>query len=162
MKTLNNFLESSTIHGLSHISTTKKFVRIFWIWVVLSGFIAAAILIYHSVQNWAQSPVKTTISTLPITDLRFPKLTVCPPKDTFTNLNFDLLLTKNLTINNDTRSMFADYAFELLHDSFYSEIKENLSIINNDDRYFNWYHGYTEIGIMMFYPTIGSTYFVKT
>ena len=43
--------------------------------------------------------------------------------------------------------MFADYAFELLHDSFYSEIKENLSIINNDDRYFNWYHGYTEIGI---------------
>ena len=153
MKTLNNFLESSTIHGLSHISTTRKFVRIFWIWVVLSGFIAAAILIYHSVQNWAQSPVKTTISTLPITDLRFPKVTVCPPKDTFTNLNFDLLLTKNLTLNNDTRSMFADYAFELLHDSFYSEVIQNVSIISDEDRYYNWYHGFTRLDLPFWQDT---------
>ena len=35
MESIRNFLESSTIHGLSYISTTRKYVRVFWILVVI-------------------------------------------------------------------------------------------------------------------------------
>ena len=89
--------------------------------------------------------MKTTIKTLPIKDLRFPNVTVCPPKNTFTNLNYDLLMAKNIT--NETRNLLSDYAFELLHESFFRDIMDRLSILDIPDRYLNWYHGYTRISL---------------
>ena len=87
MEKLNTFLESSTIHGLSYIAAGRKYVRLFWILVVIGGFSGAGVIIYQSFQSWADSPVKTTIETLPITEITFPKVTVCPPKNTYTDLN---------------------------------------------------------------------------
>ena len=66
METIKNFFESSTVHGLNYISTTKKYVRLFWIIVVISGFTGAGVLIYFSFQDWNDNPIKTTIETLPI------------------------------------------------------------------------------------------------
>ena len=71
------FLETSTIHGLKYIATTKKYVRLFWILVICSGFSGAGYLIYQSFHAWEESPVKTTIETRPIADITFPKATVC-------------------------------------------------------------------------------------
>ena len=85
-------------HGLAHISTPRKFVRLFRIIVVIAGITGAEVLIYTSFQSWDESPIKTTIETLPIKEIDFPKLTVCPPKDTFTNLNYGLLMTENITL----------------------------------------------------------------
>ena len=147
MKELNYFLETSTIHGLYHISTTRKYVKLFWIWVVLGGFSGAFVLIYQSFKGWEDSPYTTTIKTLPITDITFPKVTVCPPKNTFTNLNFDLMLADNLTINDEDRHMLSDYMLDLLHDSFYWELIFNISLIQDEDRYHNWYKGYNLIDI---------------
>ena len=95
MDNIKNFLESTTIHGLNYISTTRKLVRLFWIIVVIGGFTGAGILIHTAFQSWADSPVKTTEETLPITDIIFPKVTVCPPKNTYTDLNYDLMMTEN-------------------------------------------------------------------
>ena len=64
MEMINKCLEASTIHGLSHISTS-------------------------------------TIETLPIINLPFPKITVCPPKNTYTDLNLDLINVGNMTFEND-------------------------------------------------------------
>ena len=147
MKILTKFLEVSTIHGCYHISTSSKLVRIFWIWVVLSGFIGASLLIYNSFQSWRESPVKTTIRTMAIDNLKFPNVTVCPPKNTYTNLNYDLLMAENLTLTNETRTILSTYAFELLHDSFYEGILANLSLIEDPDRFYNWYHGFTMINL---------------
>ena len=116
MDGLRIFLESSTIHGLTYISSTRRYVKLFWILVVVGGFTGAAVLIYESFQSWAVSPVKTTIETHPITELSFPKVTVCPPKNTYTDLNYDLMMTKNMTLDNDTRNHLAYYAIELLYD----------------------------------------------
>ena len=80
MEDMNTFLECSTIHGLLHISTNKKYTRLFWILVVTTGFVGASILIKESFNSWSESPVKTTIETLPISEIKFPKVTVCPPK----------------------------------------------------------------------------------
>ena len=70
---MNNFLESSSIHGLNYISTTRKCVKLFWILVVFTGFTGAAILVHQSFQSWEESPVSTTIETRPIPEITFPK-----------------------------------------------------------------------------------------
>jgi len=145
MEYIHTFLESSTIHGFQYISTGKKYSRIFWILVVIAGFIGAGILIYTSFQSWDESPVKTTIETLPIAEITFPKVTVCPPKDTYTNLNYGLSMTENMTLDNDTRKELANFAFSKLHQNVYAASVKNLSILEDNDRYYNWYHGYTEI-----------------
>ena len=63
---MKEFLENSTIHGLSYISTTKRFSKLFWIVIVLSGFFEASILINSSFQEWKESPIKTIIETFSI------------------------------------------------------------------------------------------------
>ena len=101
MGEFRKFLETSTIHGLSHISLTKKFARLFWTIIVISGFIGAVYLIQESFQFWSQNPIKTTIETLPISEVTFPKVSICPPKGTYTDLNYDLMRMGNRSINYD-------------------------------------------------------------
>ena len=86
MEVVRTFLESSTIHGVGYISSTRKNSRLFWIFVVILGFTGAGLLIRSSFTSWSESPIKTTIETLPISEITLPKVTVCPPKNTFTNL----------------------------------------------------------------------------
>ena len=66
MEGVRTFLESSTIHGLTYISTTRKCVRIFWIGIVIAGFSGAAYMINESFQNWAENPAITNIELLPL------------------------------------------------------------------------------------------------
>ena len=63
MENIKLFLESSTIHGLTFISSTKGQIRFFWIMVVIAGFTGAGIMINQSFNTWNESPVKTTIDT---------------------------------------------------------------------------------------------------
>ena len=88
MTVLTSFLENSSIHGLGFIAQTRAFARVFWVIVVILGFTLASLLIMTSFQDWAENPVTTTIETLPIEKVPFPQITVCPPKNTFTNLNY--------------------------------------------------------------------------
>ena len=39
MDVFKEFLETSTIHGLGYIVSTKKLSRFFWVCVVIAGFI---------------------------------------------------------------------------------------------------------------------------
>ena len=114
MEGVRTFLESSTIHGLTYISTTRKYTRLFWILVVLTGFVGASLLIKESFDSWSESPVKTTIETLPISEITLPKVTVCPPKNTFTDLNYDLMMTENITVTEEIRDEMFKYAVEVL------------------------------------------------
>ena len=145
MDEVKDFLESTTIHGLTYISTTRTLVRVFWIIVVIFGFSTASFLIYQSFQAWEESPVSTTIETLPITKIKFPKVTVCPPKNTFTDLNYDLMELGNKDLDNDTRISLKNNAVDLLYDNLHESIMKNLSLLEHDNAYYNWYHAYTDI-----------------
>ena len=70
IKNFKHFLESSTIHGLTYIATSRKWMRLFWITVVIAGFTGAGYMIYQSFQDWEENPVKTTEETLPITEIQ--------------------------------------------------------------------------------------------
>ena len=145
MEYFRNFLESSSIHGLSYISTTRKLAKILWILTVIAGFTGAGLLIYESFETWQESPVKTTIETLPIEEITFPKVTVCPPKNTYTNLNFDLISAKNMTFSLKERYRILQYTVELLHEPYYTEGLKNTVVIQEENKHSNWYHGYTKI-----------------
>ena len=137
MEGIKTYLESSTIHGFLHISNTRRFVRFFWILVVISGFIGAFTMIYQSFNSWTDSPIKTTIETKPITEITFPKVTVCPPKNTYTDLNYDLMMTENMTLDNDTRQELAKFGVEMLYDHLYDNIMRNMSKLEENDKYYN-------------------------
>ena len=162
MEGFRTFLEHSTIHGLVHISRTRKSVRLFWILVVLLGFTGSGVMIYQSLEAWEENPVSTTIEKRPITEITFPKVTVCPPKNTYTDLNYDLMMTQNITLDNDTRNALTNYAVELLYDYMHDNtIMTNLSMLEDKDRYYNWYHGYTDIE-GLFWDYDGINYFLRT
>ena len=137
MEGVRTFFESSTIHGLGYISTTRRLVRLCWIVIVIAGFTGAGILIYRSFQDWSDNPITTTIETKPIAELTFPKLIVCPPKDTYTDLNYDLMMTENMTLDNDTRNELMNYAVELLNKHSFDSLMTNLSKLQEKDRYYN-------------------------
>ena len=82
METVREFLESSTIHGLAHISTGKvryifsckdttilflqsKPVKVAWLTIVLMGFLSAGHLISKSYTAWqAITTITITITQL--------------------------------------------------------------------------------------------------
>ena len=142
MARISTFLESSTIHGLTYISTTRKYAKVFWILVVLTGFTAAGYLIQTSFQSWADSPIKTTIETLPISEIKFPKVTVCPPKNTYTDLNYDLMLAENFTLTKKMRDNLISYSQKVIDEHTFMD---DLNMFQEEDRYYNWYYGYSKI-----------------
>ena len=84
MEGVREFLEASTIHGLTYISTSKnKFTKLLWIGIVICGFLTASNLINNAFLDWEKSPIATSIETFPISELHFPKIVVCPPKVEF-------------------------------------------------------------------------------
>jgi len=137
------FLESSTIHGLTYISTMRRLTRLFWILVVLGGFSCALYLIHESFNSWADSPITTTIETLPIRKITFPKVTVCPPKDTYTDLNYDLILANDITLSDETRLKLLKNALSKIDDISYMD---KLNMLHEDYRFYNWYYRFTGIG----------------
>ena len=145
MDAFKEFLESSTIHGLVYVSTSRKFVRFLWTVVVVAGFISAGYLISQSFANWADQPIKTTIETLPISKITLPTVTVCPPKDTYTSLNYDLMRMDNVTLDNDTRKELLDYFYWDLHNPYFKDVLKSSSKFKEKNRYQNWYLGITQL-----------------
>ena len=114
MQIFKEFLDTSTIHGLHYISTSRYAIRLFWTCVVLFGLTASGYLIQQSFESWAESPISTAIDSQPTSEVQLPKVTVCPPKNTFTDLNFDLMNLNNATLNNKTKDQVIRFAMEVI------------------------------------------------
>ena len=145
MENLKEFLDTSTIHGLSWISSTKRISRVFWTIVVISGFTTAIVMILQSFDNWKNQPITTTIETLRLSKLTLPNITICPPKHTATNLNFDIMEADKMVLSEEKRKEILDYAIEVYQEDNHKEMMKNLSQIHEEDRGFNWYYGYSKI-----------------
>ena len=148
MAGVNKFLESVSIGGLSHISNAGgKYARLFWLVIVLFGNILAGLIIFESFVDWAKNPIRTTIKTKPITELKFPNVTVCPPHNTFTDLNYDLMMVGNKTLSKEERHDLFEYAVELVEEHVFMD---NLNKLLEQNRFFNWYHGFTTMPIYQY------------
>ena len=145
MEQIREFLDTSTIHGMSWISDSRRWIRLFWIVVVIGGFTGAFVIIFESFYNWDKSPITTTSETLSISDITFPNVTVCPQENSFLNLNFNILKSEKLKLDDDTRRELSDYAIDIIQDEFHKEMMTNLSKLEYPERYYNWYHGFTKL-----------------
>ena len=145
MDVVKEFLESSTIHGLSYIADNRQLVRLLWICVVIAGFTGSFILIFQSFSSWADSPITTTIETLPISELEFPNVTVCPPRNSFTNLNLDIVRSSKIPLSQEQRKALSQQVFEVV---FTSNMEGKLATYNEyeeKDRHRNQYYGLSKI-----------------
>ena len=105
MEGFKEFLGSSSIHGLSYIGGTKsRLVQFIWIVIVVAGFSAAGKIIYDSFQSWEDSPIVSSVKSRSISKMKFPVVTICPPEDTNTALNNDLMELEGKTLDEATRS----------------------------------------------------------
>ena len=147
LEELNQFLSSSTIHGLAHIPASKRLWRLFWILIVTAGFTVSSVLIWMSFSGWRESPTSTTISIKPITELRFPNITVCPPRKTATVLNHHLELVRDVSLTNQTRQQLREYFYQNLLEIGYDEIVRNLSLNLEQDGLRKWYLGLSQIAL---------------
>ena len=55
------------------------------------------------------------------------------------------MMTENMTLNNDTRVELQNFASELLYKDLHDTIMRNLSMLEESNRFYNWYHGFTEL-----------------
>ena len=80
-RTVKDYSESTTIHGISYIfeSGLSALERLLWICVVCVFFGFAVGLSVQAYINWKDNQVLTTIGTTghPIEKIEFPAITVC-------------------------------------------------------------------------------------
>ena len=86
-------------------------------------------------------------------------MTVCPPKDTFTDLNYDQMLAENTTLSDKERADLLEYAIEVLEES---NFMNELNKMNEVNRFMNWYKGYTQIKPPQYITGIGYQFHIHT
>ena len=73
MEHIKTFLETSTIHGFYHVGTAKRYIKLFWIFIIAACFSTAIYMIYLSFDNWNKNPITTTIETKTMDTFHIPK-----------------------------------------------------------------------------------------
>ena len=138
---VSTFLESSSIHGFFHIATNRTYARLFWILVVCFGFLGAVFLINSSFETWNESPVNTIFETLSIKRIGFPKVAVCPLRNTYTTLNFDIMNANHTSRLDETiLSLLIKTTVSKMH-----ELETDVATANfleDKKRFRNWYFGF--------------------
>ena len=139
---VREFLEASTLHGLVYISKAESlWGKILWTVSVIVSFSISGVLIHQSFADWSEHPVSSVISTHPIMDLKFPNVTVCPPKGTNTALNYDLVkLDKSFTM------LQQEAIHRVINKTFFERettnyVKTTLEIVN-EENLINIYNGF--------------------
>ena len=142
MEDVNTFLKSSTIHGLQYIGSTKStFVRLFRITAVSISFTISLIMIFNSFSAWEESPVISTTKLKPISMAKFPKVTVCPPKDSNTVLNYDISSAVNMSLKSRFRSNLVDSAKPFLLKEYYEVFLQHQNAYLNMQQINDLYYG---------------------
>ena len=142
MKGVKEFLESSTIHGLVYISTSKAvLVKLFWFFIVLAGFFYSVYLIQNSFLDWEESPFGTTEETVSIRQVEFPKVTVCPPRGSHTALNYYLEKSKATKLSEGQKKELVELAGKLVEERESWEIMMDNLEFREEGKFRNWYEG---------------------
>ena len=155
MEVLREFSENSTIHGIAYISRTRRFIRLIWTLTVLTGFVTAGFLIKQSLHDWEINPIATTITTAPIEQVTYPQIYVCPPRNTFTNLNYDLVTLPNERLDSDYTDQLLKLVDEKIQDAELEMALGDLDTFEEGNKYRNWYLGLTNLSLPYYYYNFG-------
>ena len=74
---INEYLESTTIHGFSYLSIKHNLlVKSAWFVIICTCFTLAALLIQQSIEEARLNPVMTNVETIPVQNVPFPAVTI--------------------------------------------------------------------------------------
>ena len=155
MEVLREFSENSTIHGIAYISRTRRCIRLLWTLTVLTGFVTAGFLIKQSLHDWEMNPIATTITTAPIELVTYPLIYVCPPRNTFTNLNYDLMRLSDERLDPDYADQLLSLVDEKIQDAELEMALGDLDTFKEENKYRNWYLGLTNLTLPYYYYNFG-------
>ena len=133
MDVLKDYLEASSLAGLSFISSSNSvWSRSAWIIAVIPSVFFAVYQIDSTFKSWDKNPVSTDVEALPISGVKLPGITVCPPKGSHTGLNYDLIRARNITLENKDRQEMINYAVDILIDD--DVIVDEVHMFSTEDR----------------------------
>ena len=142
MDDAKDYLESSTIYGLSYISTSRcKIVKCFWIVIVCCGFLIAGHLIHNAFMSWNESPAISSTETFAISEADFPEVVVCPPEGSNTALNYDLEMNANKTLGDEFNKALTSLAEKLLVKEYHLKYVEQISVFGDVNLLKSMYRG---------------------
>ena len=75
------YLENATIHGFFYLKKKNTIcTKLFWLSVTLGAFIFAGKMISYTFNDWEEHQTITTLDSIavPIEEVQFPTVTVCP------------------------------------------------------------------------------------
>jgi len=99
MKVLDPFLSVSTIHGLRYLSSHQgNALRLIWFMAILCAFSTCDVIMMLNVKENAKHPISSVISSVPISSLPFPAVTISSGLNNayFDQENYDGLLERVL------------------------------------------------------------------
>ena len=77
------FCNSSTIHGTYFwVESRSAMSKVMWGIIVFLGIASATLIIRSSFNSWDEHPVVTSVWQIPIEEVEFPAITICPLDDT--------------------------------------------------------------------------------
>ena len=73
------FCSTSSIHGTYFWYESRSISsKVIWALIVLVGMTLAALFIYKHNLSWQAHPVVTSVKQIPIGEVHFPAITICP------------------------------------------------------------------------------------
>ena len=77
------FCSTSSIHGTYFWFESRTwYSKVIWALIVLVGMTLAALFIYKHNLSWQAHPVVTSVKQIPIGEVTFPAITICPRDNT--------------------------------------------------------------------------------
>ena len=88
------FCSTSSIHGTYFWYESRSWSsKIIWGLIVLVGMTLAALFIYKHNLSWQAHPVVTSVKQIPIGEVHFPAITICPRDHTrYVAIQSDLVI----------------------------------------------------------------------
>ena len=128
---IKEYFEGSTIHGLSYLVQGVLFSKVFWAVIIVIAVSTESYLIGSAFLEWENDPVGTTLITLPISRIKFPKVTVCPAQGSNTALNYDLMEAGQKSLDNATRKTLEDEVEKIFVHDYHTQRAEILTATVN-------------------------------
>ena len=112
---------------------------------MLACFAIAVSMIASSYKEWQESPVSTTITTHPITELEFPTATVCPPRGSNTALNHLLEKVKDVNFTEKEKQKLLNISKEVFLEIPNKKHAKDISALLSSDNMRSIMNGQTSL-----------------
>lgn len=140
---VSNILKSSTIHGLSHVSSaTSRQSKVFWLILVLAGIGGFTANLVFIVERYLSNPVLTTYTT-EYEPFQWPDITFCNPSAPIAFSRHPELKEKWYTLLNRSAQLYGSLR---LHDDEHPGLIFALSSLNPSEYFYNDFQHVIAVG----------------